>query len=306
MNFSDELRQVSEEARRRFVGGGDARNSGVREWLVAGASYFVTTTSGRSLTVESIDGSWLEANGADCQRFFWAARDSVIPSASTLCNKQAIGWTAVHIYYTCFYLILAYLRLFGSGLIYLGKNDCDAICASPNIVNLQQGIYELSVVPGPNAAITISKKSYSGFHEGFWRFADDRLAVIASEAAAGAGMYSAFTPQFLQQAIISIEDLRAWLGKSGSPRRDIGWMSSLRNELNYRLSRRAWSPNVRENGVEVTRLRQDVIAILRGKTDRLGVQLQIDNDVRAMIERTSVLFRNLSRVSGIPGILRAA
>lgn len=304
MNFGDELRQVSEEACRRFLGDGDAKSPGIREWFVAGASYFVVASSNTRLTVEAIDETWRDANGADSRRFFWAARDSIMPSASPACNRQAIGWSAVHIYYSGFYLMLAFLRAFGSGLVYLNKEDCDAICASPNLIRLQSGIYELSFAVGQRATISLAKKSYSGFHEGFWRFADDRLSGIANDAALGSGMYSAFSGQFLQQAVIGLEDLRSWLGRAGAAGRDIGWMSALRNELNYRLARRAWSPNVRSDGVEVTRLRQDVIAILRGRTNRIGVQLQIDNDIRAMIERNSVLYRNLSPLSGVPEISR--
>lgn len=304
MNFGSEIKDVSSEARRRYVGNASPQEAGLRDWFALGGTYFIITTTASSLKVEVTDDSWRAANGSDCQRFFWAARDSIIPRASPLCDRKSIGWSAVQIYYSSFYLLLAFLRLYGSSLVYLSSDECQKICAAPNASLLQPGVYELSINLGARTTILLEKKNYSGFHEGFWKFADQKILDLGTDMAAGNGMYSSFSPQLLQQAILSMEELRAWLGHAGTPGRKIGWMSSLRNELNYRLAKRAWSPNYRDGAVDIPRLRQDVISILRGDKNNLGAMLRLDDDVRSMIERVSVLYRNLIDLSGVASLSR--
>jgi hypothetical protein len=207
------------------------------------------------------------------------------------------------IYYAGFYLVMALLRTIGRGLVYLNKTECQALCSRPGLTTLKPGVYAISIVVGAKTSISLSKTNYSGFHEGFWRYADDSLAGLSGDIAIGQGMYLAFSPTYRQNAILSVENLRSWLGDDGVTARGVGWMSSLRNELNYRLARRAWSPTYRQDGVEVARLRQDVVAIARGTSKHLGAQLRMDNDVRAMVERIGMLFYQMSGLSEFPRAL---
>ena len=204
-------------------------------------------------------------------------------------------------YYTGFFLCLGFLRLFGQGLIFLTADDCIALGSAPGATaRLERGVYSLSIEIGVRTKVSLKKKKIGGFHEGFWRFADDSLKTLAEEISRGSGPSKPFSPRMRAAAILSVEDLRIWLGAPGKVDRDVGWMSSLRNEINYRLLRNVWTPNYRDRGVTVDRLSQDVRAMIRGSRDRLGAQLQLDRDIRAMTERVCVLFRDLSPLSDFP------
>lgn len=298
-----ELLQVVEEAKRRFCDPIDARQPGIRDWLVRGGNYFVVRSTKDELIVEATDNSWAFANGADLGRYFEAARESVLPRTCPSYDRRSLGWTCVAMYYTAVYLMLGVIRLFGNGLMYLTSEDRDALAVAPgSTTRLGKGTYTLTVSLGIRARIRLTRSDGAGFHETFWRYADQSLKKFAEELGSGEGISKPFVPQVRTEAILSLEDLRNWLGTPGDDGRDIGWMSALRNQIHYRLARNVWSPNYHINGVSSERLRQDITAILRGRRDRLGPQLTMDTDVRAMIERVSVLFRDVSKVSDFPQI----
>jgi hypothetical protein len=298
--FGPELIKIAEEARRRFAAGSDPNGLGLRDWLVRGGSYFVVNSTRDQFTVEATDDSWSDANGADFLRLMWAARDSVLPRSAAAYDDRSIGWAFISCYYTGLYLALGILRLFGNGMMYMTPADADAIAVAPGTSKLEAGAYAVTVQLGARPTIDLLKKGVRGFHEGFWRHADERLKSIADDISVGGGVSRPFPPDVRTGALLSVEELRKWLGKPGVTDREIGWMSALRNEVNYRLTRNVWAPNYRQGGVSAARLRQDALAIIRGTRDHLGAQLQLDRDIRAMIERVCVLFRDVSSISGFP------
>ena len=295
-----ELSQIAVEAQRRFASRADAKSPGIREWLLNGGSYYVSASARDKFVAEAADESWSEANGSDLAKYFWAARDSILPRSLAAYDTRSIGWATVAIYYTGLYLCLGLLRSFGYGFMYITSDDCARLGQAPGAVRPESGTYAVTFHLGSSVKVELTKKSVKGFHEGFWRYTDECLKQIAEDIAAGNGVARPFSPQTRSEAILSVEALREWLGKSGTVGREIGWMSSLRNEVNYRLLRNAWSPNYRDDGVRVDRLRQDIVSIVRGTRDRLGVQLQMDRDIRSMVERVSVLFRDVSTLPHFP------
>jgi hypothetical protein len=298
-----ELLELAFEARRRFAPESQCMGESFREWLLSGGTYFVHSSSRNKLIIESVDDSWARASGVDTDRFFWAARESIVPRTAHIYDPRSIGWTSVAAYYSGFYLLLGFLRVFGYGLMYITTADATLIAAAPGtIAALDKGIYSLRVTLSHRSQIELSKQSSRGFHEGFWQYADKSLELIAEEISRGEGVGRAFSSQLRSAALLSVEDLRQWLGTSENSNRGIGWMSGLRNEINYQLKRSVWAPNLRNDGVAVDRLRQDVLGILKGTRERLGAQLQIDRDVRAMIERVSILFRDIAPLGRLPAL----
>ncbi len=296
-----ELIEVAEEARRRFAFGGTAQTPGFRDWIARGGTYYVSSSEKGKLVVGAPDASWASANSGDFTRFLWAARESLLPRSVAGCDPRSIGWAIVSCYYAGFYLTLAMLRLFGFGLMYLDGTDTTAISAAPGVTTkLNRGTYALRIALGSSVELSLEQRDAKGFHELFWRYADECLTSISNELATGAGIARPFPAAKQTAAILGIENWREWLGKQGTQGRDIGWMSQLRNDVNYRLARQAWAPNYREDSVSADRLRQDVLAIVRGTKDRLGAQLRLDRDVRAMIERVCILFREISALEGFP------
>jgi hypothetical protein len=308
--IESELLEVAGEAQRRFAAKVDARGAGLREWLRAGGTYYVLRFDREHFVAEALDDSWSDANGSDMARYFWAARDSILPRSLVNYDARSIGWASIAIYYAGLYLCLAMLRGFGYGLIYLAPEDCeflDVACpsSSSKTATPNAGTYSVAFTHGADGRVTIelTKKNVRGFHEGLWRHVDYCLDLIGRNIAEGTGVARALPQESRWTASLSTERLRAWLGESGKTGREIGWMSTLRNDINYRLARDAWSPNYRTKGVRVDRLRQDILSIIRGKSDHIGKGLQLDSDLRVMIERISVLYRDLSKLAHFPGPL---
>lgn len=296
-----ELLAIVAEAKRKYSAESDGKEFGIRDWLIRGGTYFIAHCAADRLVVECVDDSWANANGSDITRYFHAARESILPRATGAYDARSIGWSAVTIYYSGLYLCLGLLRCFGYGLMYLTSDDCNSISqAFGNAAKLDSGTYSLTVTLGARPKIELSKKRAKGFHEAFWRHADDCLKLVEADTASGVGAARPFPQQARTAALLSLGVLRSYLGQAGVAGRDIGWMSTLRNDINYRLARNIWSPNYRHNGVSAARLKQDILAIIRGDKERLGVQLQLDRDVRSMIERVVTLYRDLSDLETFP------
>lgn len=299
--LGQELLDVFEEGKRRFAPLVDGRGPGFRDWLTKGGSYFVGESAKDSYRLEALDSSWGDANGSDYARYMWAATESILPRSVGGCDGRSIGWASVSAYYTGFYLALGIMRAFGRGLMYLTAEDTAVISGAVGAGDrLEKGTYAITIEPGRRANIWLQKKPVRGFHDGFWKYVDDTLDLVGSELAAGRGIGHPFSVAHRTSAILGLGQLREWLGKPGAAGRDIGWMSELRNDINYRLARNVWAPNYRERGVEGDRLRRDILKIIRGEVDRLGAQLRLDRDIRAMVERVCVLFRELSKVKDFP------
>jgi len=301
--LSPELLQIAEEAKLRFAIGADPKGIGLREWLVRGGSYFVTHSSNKILTLQPTDQTWSTSNGSDVVRYFWAAHESVLPRSAPNYDPRSIGWACITSYYAGFYLILAVLRLFGRGLMYLTADDCIAIGAAAVTANkLDGGTYSVAIKFETTTKLEITKRKSRGFHEAFWAYADDTLKEISDDIGAGVGVSRPFSSSVRAQAILSIETLRQMLGIAGQQDREIGWMSELRNSINYRLSHEVWASNLQPNGVTVDRLRQDVRSIVCGRKASIGRNLIMNQDVRAMIERISRIYGDLSALRNFPKI----
>lgn len=297
-----ELFAIAQEARRRFAPSETAVTAGIREWLRAGGSYYVSSSTANSIVFDAVDESWAFSNGADADRFFWAARESVIPRSASCYDARSIAWASVSAYYCSFYVVMGFLRAFGNGYIYLGADDVAILNAALSPVRLEAGVYGMTVTLGAPTQVELRKQRVRGVHEGFWRYADNCLITIAQDVSTGSGAARPFAPIARSAALLSIEDLRKWLGEPGKLSREVGWMSALRNEINYQFRRKAWPPTFQDGSVTVDRLRSDVQAIVRGTRSEIGRGLRIDPDIKALVERASVLFRELGPLTPMPAL----
>ncbi len=162
----------------------------------------------------------------------------------------------------------------------------------------------MEVTPQSLPQVELKKTNISGFHEGFWKLADTQLTTLATELSSGNGPRAAvgrpLSNQALTQAILYIEALRARIGNASDPLRGIGWMSQLRNDINYKLDRRVWSPNYRTGSVTVRKLKDEVVALINRRRDAIGRELRIDKDVRDMLQFVALTYRALSLSEGFP------
>jgi hypothetical protein len=275
----------------------------MRDWLVRGGTYYVAVSVPTSLSVDVTDPSWSAANGTDADRFLWAARESVIPRSAGCYDSRSLGWAAVAAYYGSFFSVQALLRMLGRGYLYLSQDDVAQIGVAPGTtVPLQPGVYALSISPGTRVRIKLEKQSVRGVHDGFWRFADTVLDAAIQDIGNGVGFARPFSQTHRAEAMMSLEDFRQALGRAGRPGRDVGWMSALRNEVNYQLKRDVWAPTYRTGAASVERLRSDLHAIVRGSREDVGPGLRLDPDLKALFERSSQLFREVGRLGDLPAL----
>jgi hypothetical protein len=272
------------------------QSQGLRAWLAKGGTYSADQQSKTTILLRTTDLTWREANGFDTQRYFLASKESILPRIDPRTDERAIGWAVVSTYYSTFYLTLGLLRAFGRGLISLGAAERELMqVAAGDQFRIDAGTYSVTLSLGTSASIALKKADGKGYHEKYWRLVDGALAELEAEVARGEGASAALSVASRGAAMQSVDRLRDAIGNNESPDRAVGWMSRIRNEVSYRFERSTWPPFAGSKGVTVQRLRDDVAKIVKGDTDCLGRQIRIDDDVRAMIEKSAILHRDLSQ-----------
>jgi len=272
------------------------RSQGLRTWIAKGGTYSADQQSKTVIHLRATDSTWREANGFDTQRYFLASKESILPRVDPRTDGRAIGWAVVSTYYSTFYLTLGLLRAFGRGLLYLGAAERELMqVAAGDQFRIDAGTYSVTLSLGTSINVALKKTDGKGYHEQYWHLVDRALVELESEVARGEGASTILSVESRTAAMQSMDRLRDAIGNNGSPDRAVGWMSRIRNEVSYRFERDTWPPFARSEGVTVQRLRDDVAKIVRGDTDCLGRQIKIDDDVRAMIEKSAILHRDLSR-----------
>ncbi len=253
------------------------------------------------MTLEATDRSWADANGADIDRFCYAASESLLPRSCDHYDQRSTAWPIVSIYYTGFYLTLALHRILGRGLLYLNADERTALAAaSGSGIKLQRGTYSLRIELSTRAKLHLRKEDVGGFHEGFWNLSDRWLAEFAEEISRGDGASRSFPPELRADALLAAEAFRDWIGGEIGFGRNPAWMSAIRNEVSYRLSRDVWGPNYRTSATRVQSLRREILRILGGRQTGLKVADGLDEEVRSMIERVATFYRDFAKLSDFP------
>ena len=297
--FGSDFLQVLEESRHRLATPSDplSPGPGIREWLLKGGTYTVAKSTSSALQVTCLDNSWMPANGADAARFLWAARDSVVPRSAPTYDPRSTAWAFVSLYYSGFFMANALLRMFGHGAMFLNQGDRTLLSVAPGVTSkLDRGTYQVEISLGSKSTITLSKIKGSGFHEAFWRFFDISLQSISNNIASGNEYFRAFSPIVRASAASETDELRSLFGTPAGSSYGIGWMSTLRNDVNYRFDRNVWAPRFQKGGVAIDRLRDDVIGIIRDPRRTLGAKLKLDQDLRQLLERVCFVYRGISSV----------
>lgn len=182
-----------------------------------------------------------EATASDFNRLATAAFQSALFAWNGMSEKESLAWSLIKLYYAAFYSGHALLRLLGLGYCYLDGRYTSRLIGVANAqgveipFSLQSGMYRCHIESKGRSLICTRSNGAStgGSHDQFWIFLDDVLNELSEKVLRGALVSSE-----AQSVAAKIQSLRRLLAY----RSTAGWLSKMRNEVQYRHIHDVWHP----------------------------------------------------------------
>jgi hypothetical protein len=190
------------------------------------------------------------AFAGDALRFASAAFVSVKEVGGSIEDRLSLPWAMIRLYYSAFYAGHAILRLTGQSCSHLDRRHITKLQQlaagyglSPAF-ELKRGLYHC-VMNSNQTGLTFASKGAAsgGTHEVFWAIFDRFLQKATVDVLRGN-----LTPADAQLVFMKFDALRTILGSSGG---GSSWLSTMRNDIQYRHDHGVWQPSsVKKRGRE--------------------------------------------------------
>lgn len=216
---------------------------GVESWLASGAFTWLPSPAGEVLLDVSNDtDSLAEAIASEVSRFSCATYESLLDAQPGLHADRALGWALVRYYYATFYAAHALLRISGQSVTMISPQTASKLNViggqyfgiSPGVTS---GLHLIRVDPQNRSRVSIRKigGGGGGSHEEMWRQFLDLVVELEGQLILTQGQ-----SQDALQAVQTLTELRKQLCRRG--KNNGSWLSSVRNDLNYRHEHGVWYP----------------------------------------------------------------
>ncbi|PPT08331.1 hypothetical protein CKA32_004807 [Geitlerinema sp. FC II] len=213
------------------------------EWLEIQDYQIYNTIKNNKFTLNiSNENSFLRSLLFDLDRMAIAAFESMHCINQDVCLTKSRAWLVVKAYYSAYFAAHAILRLLGQSCSWLYPAQTRKIeqvnaLFHVNNVKLSQGYYHFKYyVNSKEIECKSMSSAKGGSHELFWKVFLKQLQELSSRI-----LGSLLFPQDITQAIFSkLSDLNNVLCHEGQ--RGGSWLSSIRNQVNYRHQHHVWFP----------------------------------------------------------------
>lgn len=234
-------------ALRELAAPGILRSSGVsrvefKSWLAQGHYKVeeIDSTGGMRLYVAD-SNLLIESLGYDHSRFACAAFESVRQIIVDPDFPKATAWAAIRMYYAAFFAAHALMRVYGVSCSQVDPEQASLVSGYATIYGIEtrfgRGFYSAGWRPADR---TLNLKKLGDSHKDTWkefnhwlRFAEEKVADLSILSSSKV------------EIITFLSSLRVGLETAGSSAGN--WLSTFRNNVNYRHSYDAWFPYKRSS-----------------------------------------------------------
>lgn len=210
---------------------------------MTGAFSWLPSPAGQVLLdVSTNTDSLADAIASEVSRFSCAAYESLLDAEPGPHADRALGWALVRYYYATFYAAHALLRISGQSVTMVSQQTALRLNAvggqylgmSPGMT---AGLHLVRIDPQNRSCVSVSKigGSSGGSHEEMWRLF---LALVVELE--GQLILTQGQSQDALLAVQTLIELRKQLCRRGKS--NGSWLSSVRNDLNYRHEHGVWYP----------------------------------------------------------------
>jgi hypothetical protein len=179
------------------------------------------------------------ATAFDCCRFSGSAFQTVSSVATTTTlEKDALPWEIIKLYYSAFYTGQTIIRLLGEGCSFLDSRHVariDAFAKATGKVpgfSVDAGLYRCAIDTTGTKLTCL--RIVGGTHESFWNVFGEKI-----ESATAGVLQGPLVQKDAQAVFAQLEALSRLVKRHGSYR----WLSTMRNDLQYRHYYDVWHPS---------------------------------------------------------------
>ena len=225
---------------------------GLSKWLSKGEYYYITSPISKDSFTLDLSGKGFAKNmlfafAYDCNRMASAAFETMYSIERNTKLPHSIAWSIIKSYYAAFYAGHSIIRMLGISCSQLNKSSTDKVLEIAKLNGNDLGINSIS---SSYYSCTYNKnyqqllfgniKSKGGVHESFWKIFHDCIQDIEQSI-----LKSPISISRSQSVFSKLEELCKILcnrGHNGG-----NWLSSIRNQVNYRHELDTWFPYKKRN-----------------------------------------------------------
>lgn len=216
---------------------------GVESWLITGTyAWLPNPTGGMLLDISTNTDALADSIASEVSRFACAAYESLLDAEPGVHTDRALGWALVRYYYATFYAAHALLRIAGQSVTMISPQTASRLNAiggqylgmSPGMTT---GLHLMQIDPQNSSRVSINKigSGSGGSHEEMWKLFLALVVEIEGQLILTQGQ-----SQDALLAVQTLTELRKQLCRRG--KNNGAWLSSVRNDLNYRHDHGVWYP----------------------------------------------------------------
>lgn len=225
---------------------------GLSKWLSNGEYYYITSPISKDSFTLDVSGQGFTKNmlfafAYDCNRMASAAFETMYSIERNTKLPHSIAWLIIKSYYAAFYAGHSIIRMLGISCSQLNKSSTDKVLEIAQLNGNDQGInsisssyYSCKYNDRFKQLYFDNIKSKGGVHESFWRIFYDCIHNAEQSI-----LQLPTNTSRSQNVSSRLEELRKVLSHRGH--NGGNWLSSIRNQVNYRHEFDAWFPYKKRN-----------------------------------------------------------
>lgn len=209
-----------------------------KSWVAQGKYQVTGISPNGEIELHILDHDALtETLGYDFSRFTCASFESMRDITSNASFPKATAWAGIQSYYAAFFGAHALLRFFGISCSQIEPVQAGLLSKYANLYGVtnkaQAGFYFAQFFPLTN---TLKFKKLSDTHKDTWSTFNEKLKALSAEILSTPGLTQ--EKNDISTFLTRLSDSLSSSGKLSSG----NWLSSYRNNLNYKQEYQAWYP----------------------------------------------------------------
>ena len=258
-------------------------------WITRGDFVFSSINSSTTFTIKILSTrAGLAALAHDCNKMAAASFETFLEISDSNILPKSCAWISLTTYYGAFYAAHAILRLCGTICFQVDAPQRQALEKVADLFGIlpvngiENGFY-VGTFDGLSGEIAFAKTNAgsSGSHNVMWKIFNNELKRFSVELLSSSTLHSK-SANFLT----SISNSLCQNGTGG------GWLSAMRNDVNYKLSHGAWFPYK-----GLSRKKKDLLSIAaKWKGDPMAIKLEYPKDPLSQQVATSAALAALCKL----------
>lgn len=215
-------------------------------WLESGNFTFSTSTTKSFELCALNNDEILKTICHDISRFSSSAIESIANIADEPTFPKSNGWMSIRVYYSAFFAAHSLLRMYGRSCSYFNTDSMKLVNATllsqhPESKKISDGNYILKLRrSGSN--IYLNAKDIDSSHAGLWKSFYDLLEELQNSIST----LTSFTSEEKNDCVDFLIKLSSRIKKDNNK----GWLSKIRNDINYNHSMNSWTINYEKKSTD--------------------------------------------------------